>query len=109
VFFPTPELRSYLGCGDPALGFARRATRAAGKGAALAAVSPAEQYGVRLHNAPNARFTFCELMHVPAGYTTNPALDASIISNPGSPCSEWGNMKLDCPAQVPWTCPSWSS
>ena len=70
---------------------------------------PAEQCGVRLHNAPNARSTFLDMMHVPAGYTTNPALDASIISNPGSPCSEWGNMKLDCPAQVPWSCPSWSS
>lgn len=69
----------------------------------------AEHCGVRLHNAPNARHTFLGLMRVPAGYTINPAMDASIISNPGSPCSEWGNVKLDCPAQIPWTCPSWAA
>jgi hypothetical protein len=68
----------------------------------------AEQCGVRLHNAPNARHVFHQAMGVPAGYTVNPAMDASIISNPGSPCLEVGNIKLDCPAKVPWTCPAWS-
>jgi hypothetical protein len=67
----------------------------------------AEHCGVRLHNAPNARHVFMGVMGVPAGYTVNPALDASIISNPGSPCPETGNIQLTCPATVPWLCPIW--
>lgn len=43
------------------------------------------QTGIRVHNAPNARALLFDAFAVPDGYTTNPALDASIISNPGSP------------------------
>jgi hypothetical protein len=68
----------------------------------------AEGCGVRLHNAPNARHAYLALMRVPAGRTVNPAFDASIISNPGSPCPEWGNLALTCAADVPWSCPVWA-
>jgi hypothetical protein len=69
----------------------------------------AERCGVRLHNAPNARHVLHTLIGMPPARTLSPALDASIISNPGSPCRERSNLTLSCPAQVPWACPAWAS
>ncbi|MBX3230936.1 MAG: hypothetical protein KIT84_36365 [Labilithrix sp.] len=43
------------------------------------------QEGIRVHNAPNARDLLHRELAVPDGYTSSPALDASILSNPGSP------------------------
>jgi hypothetical protein len=42
-----------------------------------------------LHNAPNARDLFHRAFEVEATRTVNPALDASILSNPGSPRGAW--------------------
>jgi hypothetical protein len=53
------------------------------------------QEGIRVHNAPNARHLFLDHFNIPAGRTVSPALDASIISNPGSP-------------RGPWRFPSWA-
>lgn len=68
----------------------------------------AERCGVRLHNAPNARHVLHALIAMPPSRTLSPALDASIISNPGSPCRERDNVTLSCPAEVPWSCPAWA-
>lgn len=43
----------------------------------------------RVHNAPNARDQMHAWFRVPEGRTVNPALDASILSNPGSPYGPW--------------------
>lgn len=43
----------------------------------------------RVHNAPNARDQMHAWFRVPADRTVNPALDASILSNPGSPQGPW--------------------
>lgn len=43
----------------------------------------------RVHNAPNARDQMHAWFHVPEDRTVNPALDASILSNPGSPYGPW--------------------
>ncbi len=69
----------------------------------------AERCGVRLHNAPNARHVLHALIGMPPSRTLSPALDASILSNPGSPCRERGNLALTCAAPVPWSCPAWAS
>jgi len=47
------------------------------------------QRGIRVHNAPNARDLLLRHFGVPEGQTVNPALDASILSNPGSPRGPW--------------------
>lgn len=47
------------------------------------------QTGIRVHSAPNARDLLFRAFAVPDGKTSNPALDASIISNPGSPRGAW--------------------
>ncbi len=47
------------------------------------------QQGIRVHNAPNARDLLLQHFGVSAGRTPNPALDASILSNPGSPQGRW--------------------
>lgn len=43
----------------------------------------------RVHNAPNARDQMLKWFHVAEGRTVSPALDASILSNPGSPLGPW--------------------
>jgi hypothetical protein len=43
----------------------------------------------RVHNAPNARDQFLRWFAIEEGRTPNPALDASILSNPGSPLGSW--------------------
>lgn len=43
----------------------------------------------RVHNAPNARDLFMRLFEIEDGRTPNPAFDASILSNPGSPHGSW--------------------
>lgn len=43
----------------------------------------------RVHNAPNARDLFMQWFAIGNGQTPNPALDASILSNPGSPYGTW--------------------
>jgi len=48
-----------------------------------------EQEGIKVHNAPNARHLFLKHFNVPTSRTVSPALDASIISNPGSPRGPW--------------------
>lgn len=53
------------------------------------------QTGIRVHNAPNARDLFLRLFAIPDGLTMNPVLDASILSNPGSP------------HDAAWRFPSW--
>ncbi len=47
------------------------------------------QEGIRVHNAPNARDLFMAHFKIPETRSVNPALEASILSNPGSPRGTW--------------------
>jgi hypothetical protein len=47
------------------------------------------QEGIRVHNAPNARDLFMQHFRFPENRSFNPALEASILSNPGSPRGSW--------------------
>ncbi|MEL6760067.1 MAG: hypothetical protein AAFP04_06655, partial [Myxococcota bacterium] len=53
----------------------------------------------RIHSAPYARHLYHIEANVPEGSTCNPAFDASIVSNPGSPSSAFGTWELPPMAQ----------
>ncbi len=49
----------------------------------------------QVHSAPNARDRLNEQMGVEENRTFNPAMDASVVSNPGSPAGPWRQPRLE--------------